>query len=111
LPIDTLKIDKAFVQALVDSEKASAVIRGIVALARSLGMKTIAEGVESQCQVAELKEAGCDVIPGYLISLPLESDALPAFLRTRAPARPDRRPIVAWLTRPCQKCGALPGRP
>lgn len=81
LPIDTLKIDRSFVQALVDSEKASAVIQGIVALARSLGMKTIAEGVESQLQVAELKEVGCDVIQGYLISRPLESDAFANFMR------------------------------
>jgi EAL domain-containing protein (putative c-di-GMP-specific phosphodiesterase class I) len=58
LPIDTLKIDKSFVRALIDSEKASAVIRGIVGLARSLGMKTIAEGVESQRQVAELRTLG-----------------------------------------------------
>lgn len=80
LPIDTLKIDKSFVQALVDSDTASAVIRGIVGLARSLGMKTIAEGVESQCQLAELKDAGCDVIQGYLISRPLESDAFAKFV-------------------------------
>lgn len=80
LPIDTLKIDKSFVQGLVDSEKASAVIRGIVGLARSLGMKTVAEGVESQRQVAELKDAGCDVIQGYLISRPLESDAFAEFM-------------------------------
>ena len=80
LPIDTLKIDRSFVEALVDSKKASAVIRGIVGLARSLGMKTIAEGVESQRQVAELKDAGCDVIQGYLISRPLESDAFAEFM-------------------------------
>jgi diguanylate cyclase (GGDEF)-like protein len=80
LPIDTLKIDRSFVEALVDSQKASAVIRGIVGLARSLGMKTIAEGVESQRQVAELKDAGCDVIQGYLISRPLDSDAFAEFM-------------------------------
>lgn len=80
LPIDTLKIDKSFVRALVDSEKASAVIRGIVGLARSLGMKTVAEGVESQRHVAELKDAGCDSIQGYLISRPLEPDAFAEFM-------------------------------
>ncbi len=80
LPIDTLKIDRSFVQALADSEKASAVIRGIVGLARSLGMKTVAEGVESQPQVAELKDVGCDVIQGYLISRPLESGAFAEFM-------------------------------
>jgi diguanylate cyclase (GGDEF)-like protein len=80
LPIDTLKIDKSFVRALADSEKASAVIRAIVALARSLGMKTIAEGVECQRQAAELEDAGCDSIQGYLISRPLDSDALAKFM-------------------------------
>jgi EAL domain-containing protein (putative c-di-GMP-specific phosphodiesterase class I) len=80
LPIDTLKIDKSFVQALVDSDKASAVIRGIVALARSLGMTTVAEGVESEPQAAELKDGGCDVIQGYLISRPLAADAFAEFM-------------------------------
>jgi EAL domain-containing protein (putative c-di-GMP-specific phosphodiesterase class I) len=83
LPIDTLKIDRSFVQALVDSEKASAVIRGIVALARSLGMTTVAEGVESEPQAAELREVGCDVIQGYLISRPLEADAFAEFMLRR----------------------------
>ncbi|MGZ8356408.1 MAG: EAL domain-containing protein [Telluria sp.] len=83
LPIDTLKIDKSFVQALVDSDKASAVIRGIVALARSLGMTTVAEGVESEPQAAELKDGGCDVIQGYLISRPLEADAFAEFMLRR----------------------------
>ncbi|SMP81662.1 sensor domain-containing protein [Noviherbaspirillum suwonense] len=81
LPIDTLKIDRSFVQALVDSEKAPAIIQGIVGLARSLGMKTVVEGVESQRQVAELKHAGCDVIQGYLISRPLDPHAFADFMR------------------------------
>lgn len=80
LPIDTLKIDKSFVLALVDSDKAAAVIRGVVALARSLGMKTVAEGVESERQFDLLKEAGCDVIQGYLISRPLAPDAFAQFM-------------------------------
>nr|WP_318290096.1 EAL domain-containing protein [Paraburkholderia sp. BL8N3] len=80
LPIDTLKIDKSFVRALVDSEKASAVIRGIVGLARSLGMKTIAEGVECHRQATELKNAGCDFIRGYLVSRPLDSKAFAEFM-------------------------------
>jgi EAL domain-containing protein (putative c-di-GMP-specific phosphodiesterase class I) len=80
LPIDTLKIDKSFVRALAESQKASTVIRGIVGLARSLGMKTIAEGVECQHQAEELKDAGCDAIQGYLVSRPLDSKALAKFM-------------------------------
>lgn len=83
LPIDTLKIDKSFVKALLDSKKASAVIRGIVALARSLGMKTVAEGVESQAQFAELEGVGCDIIQGNLFSRPLEADAFAEFILLR----------------------------
>ena len=81
LPVDTLKIDKSFVSGLAASEKASAVIRGIVALARSLGMKTVAEGVEHQHQADELKDVGCDSIQGYLVSRPLDSDAFAEFMR------------------------------
>jgi len=80
LPIDTLKIDKSFVRALAESQKASTVIRGIVGLARSLGMKTIAEGVECQHQAEELKDAGCDAIQGYLVSRPLDSKAVAKFM-------------------------------
>jgi EAL domain-containing protein (putative c-di-GMP-specific phosphodiesterase class I) len=65
---------------MVDSEKALAVIRGIVGLARSLGMRTIAEGVECQSQAAELKYAGCESIQGYLVSRPLDSEALAKFM-------------------------------
>jgi EAL domain-containing protein (putative c-di-GMP-specific phosphodiesterase class I) len=83
LPIDTLKIDKSFVQALADSDKAAAVIRGIVALARSLGMQTIAEGVETEAQLAEVKDAGCDVVQGYLISRPLDAAAFATFMLRR----------------------------
>ena len=83
LPIDTLKIDRLFILALVESEKASAVIRGIVGLAQSLGMKTVAEGVENQLQVAQLRDAGCDVIQGYLISCPLAPDAFAEYMLRR----------------------------
>jgi len=83
LPIETLKIDKAFVQALAESPKASAVIRGIVALARSLGMTTVAEGVETEAQFAEVRDAGCDVIQGYLVSRPLAADAFATFVLGR----------------------------
>lgn len=83
LPIDTLKIDKSFVRALAESDKAGAVIRGIVALARSLGMRIVAEGVESQAQLDELKQAGCELIQGYFISRPLAAAAFAEFMLPR----------------------------
>ncbi|MGE8690036.1 MAG: EAL domain-containing protein [Achromobacter sp.] len=80
LPVDTLKIDKSFVRGLATSGKASAVIRGIVGLARSLGMKIIAEGVETEHQATELKDAGCDAIQGYLVARPLSADDFVRFM-------------------------------
>jgi len=98
LPIDTIKIDKSFVRALLDSDKASAVIRGIVGLARSLGMKTIAEGVEYRQQAKELKDAGCDSIQGYLTSRPLSSAAFVEFM-SRLQQRPSGDTSSAFFMR------------
>ncbi len=74
LPADTLKIDRSFV---IDVEKHGsdrAIVGGIVALAKSLGLTTVAEGVENAEQFEVLKNIGCDVMQGYLISKPLPKD-------------------------------------
>ena len=69
-PISTLKIDKSFVWALGAVPTATAVIRGIVRLAHSLGMRTLAEGVETEAQRQMLQDEGCDAMQGYLFSRP-----------------------------------------
>ncbi|MGE3295841.1 MAG: EAL domain-containing protein [Porticoccaceae bacterium] len=73
LPVDVLKVDRAFVKDLDDPENRRdiPVITGIVALARSLGLHTVAEGVETHHQRAVLQSLGCEIIQGYLISPPL----------------------------------------
>ena len=81
-PISTLKIDKSFVWALGAVPTATAVIRGIVRLAHSLGMRTLAEGVETEAQRQMLQDEGCDAMQGYLFSRPLPPAAF---------ARDDRR--------------------
>ena len=75
-PIDKLKIDKTFVQPIQDPDEDIAIIRAIVAMAHSLGIKVVAEGVETEAQHKVLKTAGCDQIQGYLISKPLPPMAL-----------------------------------
>ena len=70
LPVDVLKIDQSFVSTLGQSESSDAIVRTIVALARSLKLKTIAEGVETQAQLALLQQLGCDYAQGYLFSKP-----------------------------------------
>ncbi|MGB5146577.1 MAG: EAL domain-containing protein [Porticoccaceae bacterium] len=73
LPVDVLKIDRAFVKDLDDPENRRdiPVIAGIIALARSLGLHTVAEGVETHHQRAVIQSLGCEMIQGYLISQPL----------------------------------------
>lgn len=70
-PLDVLKIDQSFVRELFDEGAALAIIESIIALARSLGMRTVAEGVETAEQRTILESRGCDILQGYLLSRPL----------------------------------------
>jgi diguanylate cyclase (GGDEF)-like protein len=70
-PFDTIKIDRSFVRDLSDDPGARAIVRAVVALSRSLGMTTTAEGVETQEQLAELRRQGCTDVQGYLFSKPI----------------------------------------
>ena len=71
LPIDNLKIDRAFIDGLPDDTNDSAIARAIIAMARSLGFKVIAEGIETPEQQAFLKAEGCDEAQGFYFSHPL----------------------------------------
>ncbi len=70
-PIDTLKIDRSFVTDTPHDPDAVAIARTIVALAHSLGMSTVAEGVENRAQAGFLRDLGVDVLQGYLYSRPV----------------------------------------
>jgi diguanylate cyclase (GGDEF)-like protein len=74
LPIDHLKIDRSFVMRIGKNGKNTEIIRAIIALAKSLGMYTIAEGVETQEQLDQIKELDCDYCQGYLFSKPVDAD-------------------------------------
>jgi EAL domain-containing protein (putative c-di-GMP-specific phosphodiesterase class I) len=76
LPFTEVKIDRAFVADLGKSRDCRLIIQAIVELARGLGLSTTAEGVETMEQLRAVRELGCDVAQGYLISLPLEPQAL-----------------------------------
>jgi EAL domain-containing protein (putative c-di-GMP-specific phosphodiesterase class I) len=71
LPIDNLKIDRAFIDGLPDDTNDSAIARAIIAMARSLGFKVIAEGIETPEQQAFLKAEGCDEAQGFYFSPPM----------------------------------------
>ena len=71
LPVDTLKIDKSFVQCIEESSENREIVRTIASLARGLNMDVIAEGVETHAQLQELREAQCAHGQGYLFSKPV----------------------------------------
>ncbi len=75
LPVSTLKIDKSFIDNIAETGEAMAIVEGIVGLAHQLGLKTIAEGVETLPQLEALQQIGCDQIQGYFVSRPVDADA------------------------------------
>jgi EAL domain-containing protein (putative c-di-GMP-specific phosphodiesterase class I) len=79
-PVDRLKIDKTFVDDLEDAPTKAAILKAIVALGHSLGLKVIAEGVETAYQQAFLHGIGCDELQGYYFSKPLSAEAFEALL-------------------------------
>ncbi len=70
LPVDQIKIDRSFIMHLPGDGASVAVVRGVMALARELGIEVIAEGVEEPEQLALLEELGCEMVQGYLLGRP-----------------------------------------
>jgi EAL domain-containing protein (putative c-di-GMP-specific phosphodiesterase class I) len=79
-PVRKIKIDRAFVRDLESSSEDRAIVAAIMALAGSLGMAVVAEGVENEAQLGLLRRNGCQYAQGYLFAKPLEADAIPALL-------------------------------
>ena len=81
LPIDTVKIDRAFVSEVGRCARHEAIVAAIVGMARGLGFTTVAEGVEATEQVAFLRAVGCDEAQGFLFARPVPPEAIEAVLR------------------------------
>ena len=90
-PIDALKLDKSFVDGLPADDDDVAITRAVIALAHSLKLHVIAEGVETEEQLAFLRANGCDVIQGYFISRPLPAEDFARFVAERARRAPASR--------------------
>lgn len=75
-PFDTLKIDRSFVQEIAQKKSSAEIVRAILDLARTLGMDTVAEGIETQEQIERLKSLGCQMGQGYYFAKPLPADVV-----------------------------------
>jgi diguanylate cyclase len=74
LPVSELKIDRSFIARLTENDRDAVLVRSIGALASELGLKTVAEGVETPAQHERLQEFGCDIFQGYLFGRPMPLD-------------------------------------
>ena len=84
-PVDTLKIDQSFVQDTTSDPDAAAIVNAIIAMAHSLRLKVIAEGVEFTEQANFLRRHSCDQMQGYLITPPVDAVEFIAFVEASRP--------------------------
>ena len=94
-PVDRLKIDRAFVRDILTDREGASVANVIIDLGHSLGLKVVAEGVESEEQLAFLRERRCDEAQGYCISPPLSADAFAEFVGNHMPYEAPRIAMIA----------------
>lgn len=80
-PIDQVKIDRTFVRDIPGNRDDEAITTAIIAMATSLGLSVVAEGVETEAQLAFLRSAGCDIMQGFYFAEPRPAPAIEAFLR------------------------------
>lgn len=91
-PIDILKIDQSFVRRMGETKRTTTLVQAIVALAHALGMKVVAEGVESEHELGALKAMNCDFGQGFLLAHPVPSEFIAQMLATKSRhfIRPER---------------------
>jgi EAL domain-containing protein (putative c-di-GMP-specific phosphodiesterase class I) len=97
-PIDCLKIDRSFVSDIPRDAGNTAITQAIVAMAHSLGLKVIAEGVETHEQLAFLREHGCDEVQGFYFSTAVPESEATALLRKSNPTDPVELPRFSQLS-------------
>lgn len=87
LPIDALKLDMQFIRTAFRGRKDTRLIEAVIRLAQSMGLPTIAEGVETAEQMFTLKSIGCDIVQGYYFSRPLPQEEFESYVRALQPAQ------------------------
>jgi diguanylate cyclase (GGDEF)-like protein len=92
LPVDVIKVDKSFVRDMATEPADAAIVRSIVDLAHNLGLRVVAEGVESEAAWRALAALGCDLAQGYLLARPLTAAAVARLVAGQAAGAPLRHP-------------------
>ncbi len=82
-PLHSLKIDKSFVRHAITNSQDATIIRTIIAMAHNLGLKVIAEGVETEQQLNFLRQLDCDRLQGYYLGMPMPAEELPAWIYSK----------------------------
>jgi EAL domain-containing protein (putative c-di-GMP-specific phosphodiesterase class I) len=90
MPADEVKIDRSFIQGLETEAEYAAVVRSAIEMGHSLGLKVVAEGIETELTAERLRSFGCDIAQGYLYGKPMPLDLFTEWLAKR-----DIVPVVA----------------
>jgi diguanylate cyclase (GGDEF)-like protein/PAS domain S-box-containing protein len=94
--VSKLKIDQSFVRDLTDDAEDRAIVDAVIRMAAALGLQTLAEGVETEGQLAFLRRQGCQAVQGFLFSRPLPAEGFAEFALAHAAATPAEAPISAY---------------
>jgi diguanylate cyclase (GGDEF)-like protein len=90
LPVDELKIDKSFILGMDENENDAVIVRSTIDLGRNLGLRVVAEGIETSKAWHRLAALGCDVAQGFYVSPPVPAEQLTEWLQARAASEPPR---------------------
>ena len=91
-PVNTIKIDQSFVRDVPQDADDAAIIKGIIALAHSLRLEVVAEGVETEAQLRFLRDQSCDLMQGYFLSKPVPAQQFAQFIMTQTRLRKEDIP-------------------
>jgi EAL domain-containing protein (putative c-di-GMP-specific phosphodiesterase class I) len=84
LPFDKIKIDQSFVRDMIENPESRKIVHAIIGLGRSMGLSTVAEGIEVEEQRAILRELGCQIGQGYLFAKAMPAERAASFVRARS---------------------------
>ncbi len=105
-PVDILKIDRSFISTLTEGAEAPLLVHGLLELGRTLGLKVVAEGIETTAQLGYLQAEDCPLGQGYLFSPPLDGEAAEAILAIGRLITPAAPPLPGYVASPSDVAGA-----